>query len=99
MILATAFGFFANSVLSLSLRANEENGLPPVFGYLVRDKPERVAKHTLSFLKINNVNAVALAEDVFLHLGIPAPNLVAEVYASLQEFFHRNLNQTKSPFQ
>src|SRR6185295_20245648 len=49
-------------------------------------------------LQINNVNAVALAKDVFLHLRSPAPYLVAEMHAGFQKFFHRNRNQTLISF-
>src|ERR1700704_5441573 len=98
MILATAFCFLANRILSLSLRANKENCLPTVFRNRIGNKGKRVAKHSLSLLKVNNVNAVALAKDVFLHLRIPAPYLVAEMNASLQKFFHRNRNQTLISF-
>src|SRR5204862_2037952 len=55
---------------------------------------KRFAKHLLRFLQIDNVYAVALAEDVFLHLRVPATDLVAEVNTGLQQFFHRNGYQT-----
>ena len=62
------------------------------------DEPERVTKHALGLLQVNNVNSVALAKDVFLHLRIPAPHLVAELHAGFQKFFHRNRNQTLISF-
>src|SRR6185295_19076771 len=43
-------------------------------------------------------NAIALAKDVFLHLWVPAPYLVAKVNTGLQQFFHGNRNQTKVSF-
>jgi hypothetical protein len=49
-------------------------------------------------LKIDDVNAIALAKDVFLHLWVPAPYLVAEVNTGLQQLFHGNRNQTKVSF-
>ena len=47
-----------------------------------------------AFLKVDDINAVALSEDVFLHLGIPALGLVAEVDTSLQKLLHGDGNQT-----
>src|SRR4029453_14657651 len=41
------------------------------------------------FLKVDDVNAVALAEDVLLHLRIPAFGLVAEVHSGLEQLLHR----------
>jgi hypothetical protein len=39
-------------------------------------------------LQIDDVNAIALPEDVFLHLGIPTARLVTEMNASLQQLLH-----------
>src|SRR4029077_13841840 len=39
-------------------------------------------------LQIDDVDAVALGEDVALHLRVPAPGLVTEVDAALQELLH-----------
>src|SRR6185503_13783827 len=98
VILTGTLGLFADRVLRLSLRADEEHCFASVFRDGAGNKAERVAKHALGFLQVNNVNAVALAKDVFLHLRIPAPHLVAEVYAGLQKFFHRYRYQTLISF-
>ena len=98
VVLTGTLSFLADRILSLSLGADKEHGLSSVFGDCARDKRERVAKHSLGLLQVNNVNAVALAKDVFLHLWIPAPNLVAEMHAGFQKFFHRNRNQTLFSF-
>src|SRR6266545_2537091 len=98
VILATAFSFFADSILGLSLCTDKKDRLSSVFRNCIGNKAERIAKHSLSFLQVNNVDAIALAENVFLHLRIPAPNLVAEMHASLQEFFHSNRYQTLISF-
>jgi len=52
----------------------------------------------LGFLQINDVNAVALTENVFLHFRVAAPNLMAEVNSRLKQFFHRNRSQTSFSF-
>src|SRR6185436_14513892 len=94
--LATFLSFFANSILSLTFSAYEKNGATFVLSNLAGDKSYRLTEHPLSFLQIDNVNAVALAKDVFLHLWIPAPHLVTEVNTGLQQLFHRNRNHTIS---
>ena len=43
--------------------------------------------------EVEDVDAVALAEDVRLHLGIPALRLVAEVHAGFQQILHRDRGQ------
>src|SRR5207248_8237350 len=47
-------------------------------------------------LQIDDVNAVALAKDVFLHLGVPALGLVPEVDARFEQLFHGDVRQTTS---
>ena len=42
-------------------------------------------------LEIDDVDAVALAEDVRRHLRVPAAGGVAEMNASFQELAHRNV--------
>src|SRR5213079_774428 len=41
-----------------------------------------------SFIKIDNVNLVALFKDEGLHLGIPTLRLVSKMNTSLQQFRH-----------
>jgi hypothetical protein len=47
-------------------------------------------------LEIDDVNPVALTEDVFLHLGIPAAGLVAEVHSGLQQLLHGDFDCQRS---
>src|SRR6185503_8716767 len=90
MKLAGALSFLANRVLGLAFGAHEEHGLAAILSYHVRDSLERLAKHLLGFLQIDNIDAVALAENVFFHCRVPTAYLVAEVNTGLQQFFHRN---------
>src|SRR4029078_11865446 len=62
VILTTLLGFLANSVLRLSLGADEESCLAFVLSDEIRDERDRLAEHSLSLLQIDDVNAVALAE-------------------------------------
>ena len=55
-------------------------------------KPAGLAEHLQGFLQIDDVDSIAFAEDIFLHLRVPTAGLVAEVNAGLQQFFHRNFN-------
>ena len=49
---------------------------------------QRPMQHRHGLLEIDDVDAVALAEDEGLHLRVPAPGGVAEVNASFQELAH-----------
>src|SRR4029077_15800978 len=74
--LAALLGLFGDRFLRLALGADKQNALAR--GGNFADEAARFAEHLQRFLKIDNVNAVALAEDVFLHLRIPTPGLVTE---------------------
>ena len=91
---AAALGFFLDGFLSLALGAQKQDdfALRGLFGNVARS----FAEHFQGLLKIDNVNAVAFAENVFLHLRIPAPRLVAEVNSGLQKLFHRNFDSQSS---
>src|SRR5699024_755033 len=39
-------------------------------------------------LQIDNVDTVALGEDVALHLRVPAPGLMPEMHAGVEQLFH-----------
>src|SRR5262249_39518759 len=56
----------------------------------------RVFEHLERLLQVDDVNAVALPEDVFLHLGIPALGLVPEVNARFEQLFHGDVSQNTS---
>jgi len=82
-----AFGLLGDGFLSLAFGADEEHILA-LRGHLAHE-PGGVLEHLERFLKVDNVNAVAFAEDIFLHLGIPALGLVPEVNAGFEQFLHR----------
>src|SRR5207244_7272527 len=74
--------FFGHDVLRLALGADEEDRLSvrgkigqELFGF---------AEPLHRLVQIDDVDAVPLSENVFLHLRIPALRLVAEMYAGLQ---------------
>ena len=79
---------FLDRVLRLLLGADEQHDFA-----VARHLPDggvdlAQAQHRL--LQIDDVDAVALLEDVGLHLGVPPAGLMAEVDARLQEILHCN---------
>ena len=55
-----------------------------------------LAKQLHRLAEVDDVDAVPFAEDVFLHLRIPALRLVAEVNPRLQQILHRDRGQMSS---
>src|SRR5580704_5916938 len=87
---AAAIGFLGHRLLSLALGSQEKNGL--AVAALLAHKSRGLAKQLQCLLQINDVDSIAFAENVFLHLRIPAAGLMAEMNSSLQQFFHRYFN-------
>src|SRR5207302_4994392 len=75
-----------HGVLRLLLRPDEED-LPAV-GDEVAHIRVRLLDALEGLVEIDDVDPVALAEDVALHLRVPAPGLVAEVNPGLQQLLH-----------
>src|SRR6266850_2177673 len=84
---AAAAGFLEHGLLGLLLGADEEH-CPAARGQ-VTDEPVGLAELLECLLKVDDVNAVALAEDVLLHLRVPALGLMAEVHSGLEQLLHR----------
>src|ERR1043166_2559048 len=74
---AAALGLFLGGFLRLFFRADKEQ--IPAAGREVADVPGRRLEHRHGLLEIDDVNAVARAENIGAHLGVPAARLVAEV--------------------
>ena len=67
--------------------------VPPSAARLVTNSS--ASRNSLTVLpQVDDVDAVPFAEDVFLHLRVPALGLVAEVNARLQQILHRDRGQT-----
>src|SRR6185295_4680753 len=92
VILVAAFGFFGDGILRLALGADEQKR--PAVHRRLSYELDCFFEEPLSFLKVNDVNSVALAEDVFFHLRIPPPDLMPEMDASFKQFFHRYCSQS-----
>ena len=79
--------FLGDDVARLALGADEQDRA------LVRrqlaDELHRLLVHLHRLLEVDDVDLVALAEDVLCHLRIPVPRLVAEVDPGFQHLTHR----------
>ena len=60
------------------------------------DKLRRVLEQLERLLQVDDVNSVALAEDVFLHLRIPALGLMPEVNTRFEQLLHGDGRQCSS---
>ena len=92
-----AQSFFGDSVLRLAFRSDEKNcfALGCQFGHELCCFFEQAER----LLEIDDVDAVALTENVSFHFRIPALGLVSEVDASLQKFLHCNRRQINLRFE
>lgn len=89
-------GLGLDGLLGLLLGADEQHGAAVGHGGLDEvvgdvDQIERLEE-------VDDVDAVALGEDVLLHLRVPAAGLVAELETGLQHFAHRNLSHGITTF-
>src|SRR5262249_10834226 len=82
-----AVGLLEHGLLGLLLGPDEEHRAAT--RGQVTHEPVRLAELLERFLKVDDVNAVALAEDVLLHLRVPALGLMAEVHSGLEQLLHR----------
>src|SRR5207249_4658332 len=91
---AAALRFFGDDVLRLGLGPDKENGSP--FGGEGGDELFGFTKELDRLAQVDDVDAVAFAEDVLLHLRIPALRLVTEVHSGLQQILQRDSGQITS---
>eukprot|EP01139_Manchomonas_bermudensis_P020383 Amastigsp_a678623_9.p2 type:complete len:188 gc:universal Amastigsp_a678623_9:706-143(-) len=83
---AGAPGFGGNQLTGLALGADHQDGAAvgrQLFGEL-----HRVLEHRQRFFEVDDVDTVAMAEDIRGHLGIPEAGLVTEMDAGFQHFTH-----------
>ena len=88
---AGALRFFSNDVASLTLGGDEQNG--SAIRCKLAHELQRLLVHRQRFFQIDDVNLVALAEDVIGHLRIPVACLVAEMHPGFQHLTHRDRHQ------
>ena len=77
---------FRDRLLRLTLGADEQH--LAARGRRLAHEIERAGEERNALRKIDDVDAVPLAEDVRLHLGVPAVGLVAEMRSGLEQLLH-----------
>src|ERR1700688_4333814 len=88
--------FFGNRVLRLALSTHEQHNAAIVCKIL--HKLRCLFEHLQGLLQVDDVDPVALSEDVLLHLGIPALGLMPEVDARFEQLLHGDVSQLTSLF-
>src|SRR5207253_211405 len=89
-----ALRFFGDDILRLPLGPDKENR--PALSGKVADELLGLAKQLHRLAQVDDVDAVPLAEDVLLHLRVPALGLVAEMNAGFEQILHRDRGQHAS---
>ena len=84
---AAAGSLVTDGLLSLLLGADEQDLAALCSG--VADEVVSLIELLHGLLQVNDVDTIALGEDVLSHLGVPAAGLVAEVDTGLEKLFHR----------
>src|SRR5262249_57073619 len=89
--LAASPGFLSDRFLGLALGSDKQDvfALRGRFG----DIAHGVFEQLQGLLEIDDVDSVAFAKDVFLHLWIPALGLVPEMNACFEQFLHADRRQ------
>ena len=92
---AAAVGLSSDGFLSLLLGADEEDGAALLGDVL--NEGVGLVKTDEGLLQVDDVDVAAVAEDVRLHLGVPATGLMTEVCARVEQaldadFRHCNLH-------
>ena len=77
-----AGSFFLHSLLSLFLGTNEQNAFAGSSN--LTDEVVSFVNLLHGFLQVNDVDTIALGEDVGSHLGVPTTGLVTKVYTSFK---------------
>ena len=93
---AGLLGDLLDDVLGLLLRADEQDDAP-ARGEVLRERP-RLLEQLDRLHQVDDVDPLALAEDVAAHLRMPAAGLVPEMDAGLQQLLDSDFWQNSSLF-
>ena len=85
---AGALRFLGDDLARLALGADEQDRA--AVGGQLADVLHRLLVHRHRLFEVDDVNLVALAEDVVRHLRVPVARLVAEMDPGLQHLTHRD---------
>src|SRR5947207_2097382 len=91
---SAALRFFSDGVLRLPLGAYEEDCFAG--GGDVLYEFRRLFEHLEGLLQVNNVDTVALPEDVLLHPRVPTFRLMPEVNTCFEQLLHSDVSQSTS---
>src|SRR5204862_7316439 len=91
---AAALRLFGDDVLRLTFGPDEQDCAS--FGGKVRHEFFGLAEQLHRLAEVDDVDAVALAEDVLLPLRVPALGLVAAAPPRLQQILHRDRGRTSA---
>ena len=91
---AAALGLLPHEISGLLLRADKEHSAPGAHrlahglasGFDLADR----------LLQVNDVDAVALGEDIGPHFGVPTPGLVPEVGSRFQQIADSEVSHDRS---
>src|SRR5262249_18443613 len=86
MVLAAALGGLGDRLLRLALGADQQHSTAARDD--VADRLQPLVQHRLGLFEIDDVDSVAHAEDGGRRLGVPAPGMVAEMDAGLEQLAH-----------
>src|SRR5579872_2022434 len=87
---------FGDRILRLTFGSHEQHNL--AVGRQILHKLRRLLEHLQRLLQIDDVNSIALSENEFLHLGIPALRLMPEVNTRFEQLLHGDSSQSTSSF-
>ena len=80
------FCLIDNRHLDLFLRPHKEDFFP--FSDIVPYEEVGLLKQANGLFQVDNMNPLALGEDIPSHLGVPLARLVTEMHTGFQQFFH-----------
>src|SRR5665213_3283686 len=86
IILAATLRRLGDRLLRLAFGANEQH--PPAAGRDIANFRQGAMQQRHRLFEVDDVNAVAHAEQIGPHLGVPAPRVVAEMHAGFQKLAH-----------
>src|SRR3954468_4838724 len=86
---ACGAGRFRDRILRLALGADEQR--LAARGDALADEVERAREERHGLRQVDDVDAVPLAENIRLHLRVPAVGLVAEMRAGLEQLLHADV--------
>ncbi len=95
MELVGATGLGGHGLLGLTLGADKEH--LAALGHSVHHLVVSHAEELHGLLQVNDMDAVARAENVGTHLGVPAPGLMPEVHAGFQHLLHADVSHCDPP--